>query len=286
MNEGIQETLFADPVGLRLRHAREGKRWSREAVAQQLKFPVAVVEAIEKEDWERLGAPIYARSYVGSYARLLGLPPSIVDEAVRPKDTTPLVAMGGVPASRRMVDRGLLNLGYLAITAAIVGSVVMLAMHYQSPARDAQVLSLESPPPSAQAAATAPTPAGPTTDSSPVMASMAPTLSTPAPAAATTLPGAPAAPAVAGANEYVLRFNGESWIEILDARGERIERGLVPAGSERRLRVGAAGLVTIGNADAVQVSRAGQAVDLGAFRQANIARFAVSSDGSLTPPGG
>ncbi|HVE52674.1 MAG TPA: helix-turn-helix transcriptional regulator, partial [Ramlibacter sp.] len=142
--ESVQQTLFADPLGLRLRNAREGKGWSRESVAQQLKLPVAVIEAIEKEDWVRLGAPIYARSYLGSYVRLLGLPATLVDEAVRPPSTAPLVAMGGVPTGRRMVDRGLLNLGYLAITAAIVGSVVMLAMHFQAPARDAQVLTLET----------------------------------------------------------------------------------------------------------------------------------------------
>jgi cytoskeleton protein RodZ len=44
--------------------------------------------------------------------------------------------------------------------------------------------------------------------------------------------------------------------------------------------------VKFGNADAVDVLQAGQVVDVTAFRQANIARFAVSSEGSLTPPGG
>jgi cytoskeleton protein RodZ len=46
------------------------------------------------------------------------------------------------------------------------------------------------------------------------------------------------------------------------------------------------GVVKFGNADAVDVLQAGQVVDVSAFRQANIARFAVSSEGSLTPPGG
>ena len=276
MQDSVQQTLFADPLGLRLRNAREGKHWTREAVAQQLKLPTAVIEAIEKEDWARLGAPVYARSYLGSYVRLLGLPATLVDEAVRPVSTAPLVAMGGVPAGRRLVDRGLLNLGYLAITAAIVGSVVMLAMHFQAPARDAQVLTLETPTPTAAAPRPAPAASAPI-DRSPVMASMAPALSQ-ADAVA-----APAAPAPAG--EIVLRFRGESWIELLDANGQRVERGLAAPGSERRLRPGEVGMVTLGNADAVDVLQAGRALDLAAYRQANIARFAVSSDGSLTPPG-
>jgi cytoskeleton protein RodZ len=270
----VQQTLFADPLGLRLRNAREGKRWSREAVAQQLKLPTAVIEAIEKEDWARLGPQVYARSYLASYVRLLGLPATLVDEAVRPVSTAPLVAMGGVPAGRRMVDRSLLNLGYLAITAAIVGSVVMLAMHFQAPARDAQVLTLETPTPAAPRPAPA-SPAPAPADSSPVMASMAPAL--PASAPATTPPAT---------GEIVLRFRGESWVEMLDRNGGVVERGLIPAGSERRLPPGAVGFVKLGNADAVDVLQGGRVLDLAAFRQANIARFAVSSEGSLTPPGG
>jgi cytoskeleton protein RodZ len=293
-DEILQQTLFADPLGLRLRHAREGKHWSREAVAQQLKLPIAVIDAIEKEDWARLGAPIYARSYLGSYVRLLGLPQTLVDEAVRPVSigAAPLVAMGGVPAGKRLFDRGLLNLGYAAITAAILGSVVMLAMHFQSPARDSQVLALDEPATKVATSAEAPTSIASTGtgDQSPVMASMTPSLPSPLPEAAAAVPApttAPVAPlAPAGTGEIVLSFRGESWIEILGADGQRIERGLVAAGSERRLRPGEVGLVTLGNADAVEVRQAGRAVDLASFRQANIARFAVSSEGRLTPPGG
>jgi cytoskeleton protein RodZ len=99
-------------------------------------------------------------------------------------------------------------------------------------------------------------------------------------------PPATVAPTPAVDGEVVLVFRGESWVEIIDASGQRIEAGLVAAGSERRLAPGQVGRVTIGNADAVEVRQAGQAVDLTAFRQANVARFAVSSEGSLTPPGG
>ena len=81
--DSFQDSLFEDPIGLRFRNARERERWTLEAVAQKLKLPVAVLDAIEREDWPRLGAPIFVRSYVGSYARLLGLPPTLADEGVR-----------------------------------------------------------------------------------------------------------------------------------------------------------------------------------------------------------
>ena len=75
MNETtVQESLFEDPIGLRFRHGRERRRWSQEEVAQTLRIPIALIDAMEREDWARIGAPVYLRSHVGSYAQLLGLP--------------------------------------------------------------------------------------------------------------------------------------------------------------------------------------------------------------------
>lgn len=81
-----------------------------------------------------------------------------------------------------------------------------------------------------------------------------------------------------------MNFLGESWVEVLDTRGMRIERGLVAAGEERRYAPGQVGSVTIGNADAVEVRVAGQSLDLAPYRSANVARFAVSSSGEIARP--
>ena len=143
--ESFQDTLFEDPVGLRFRHAREKARWSLESVAQQLKLPVAVLEAIEKEDWARLGAPIFARSYIGSYAKILGLPATLADDVVRGKPAPQLVSIGTGTPVRQPVGRGGMNLAYLAMTILIVGTVVLLAMYFQSPRRSAEVLPLDPP---------------------------------------------------------------------------------------------------------------------------------------------
>jgi cytoskeleton protein RodZ len=84
-NDTFQDSPVRDPIGLRFRHCREKQRMSLESVAQQLKLPVAILEAIEREDWARLGAPIFVRSYVGSYAKFLGLPSTLADDVVRGK---------------------------------------------------------------------------------------------------------------------------------------------------------------------------------------------------------
>lgn len=105
-------------------------------------------------------------------------------------------------------------------------------------------------------------------------ASMAPSL----PAAAQPSTQAPV-PAVS--EGLLLRFDGDSWLKVLAPGGAVLEQALVRAGEQRSFAAGAVGRVVLGNADAVRVERSGEAVDLSPYRRANVARFTVSSDGSL-----
>lgn len=285
MNETtVQESLFEDPIGLRFRHARERQRLSQEVVAQQLKLPVAIIDAVEREDWIRLGAPVYVRSYVGSYARLLDLPVTLVDEIVANKPVPPLVVVADGSGARRMFDRGLLKLAYVVITVALLGTAGMLAMHFQAPARVAQLLPLDPPVAAARgpSRAAAPSPAAVTGANSRVPAIPA---AESAPAAAMMASLAPSLPPSSDAETLVFHFSAPSWFEATNAAGQRIERGLVPAGSERRYQPGQVSRITFGNASAVLVSQGGHALDLTPYREADIVRFAVSSQGRLSPTG-
>lgn len=273
--ESFQDTLFEDPIGLRFRHAREKARWSQESVAQQLKLPVAVLDAIEREDWARLGAPIFVRSYVGSYAKLLGLPATLADEVVRGKPVPPLVSIVGAPAAKPGLSRHASSAAYLLLTVAVIAGVVALALYYQSPRRSADILPLDG----AEAYATmAPAPEAPTQ----VTESIA--TSTPVESAPSLVPvsdSGPAAQAPAAADELHLRFRGDSWVDLVDSTGTHLERGVLPAGTERRFPGGRLSQVTLGDADAVDVSLAGEPLDLTPFRDAKVARFTVSSDGRI-----
>jgi cytoskeleton protein RodZ len=270
-NDTFQDTLFEDPIGLRFRHCREKQRMSLESVAQQLKLPVAILEAIEREVWARLGAPIFVRSYVGSYAKFLGLPATLADDVVRGKPVPQLVQVGAPPV-RRSFDRGVMSLAYVAMTVVIVGSVVALAMYFPGPRRNAAVL-----PPDATATYAGealPAPAG---AQEPVTASLAPPLD----AVGAQAAAASAAPATGAVSDVVMRFHGDSWVDIVDRNGAHIERGLVPAGTERRYTGGSVAEVTLGNSSAVEVVSGGIAVDLSPFREANVAHFTVSSEGRI-----
>jgi cytoskeleton protein RodZ len=275
-----QEALFQDPIGLRLRQAREQQALSVAQVGQQLKLPVAIVEAMERDDWARLGAPVYVRSYLGSYLRLVGLPESLAEQAAQGKPTPQLVPMGSRSRMRRVLDQSLRNAVYLLMTAVLVVPVVLVARHYQS-SQPPKQLALDTPstftpaaaPEAAAAsealavdAATAPA-AEPSAGPDPVMASMAPSFKRD------------------GQAGLVLSFREESWIEVLDADGRRVERGLVAGGDVRRYAAGQVARITLGKADAVEVSFAGKPVDLAPYRAADVARFTVSSTGQPAPPG-
>lgn len=270
--ESFQDTLFEDPIGLRFRHAREKARWSLESVAQQLKLPVSVLDAIEREDWARLGAPIFVRSYVGSYAKLLGLPSSLADDVVKGKPAPQLVSIGGTPVAKRAYNRSSMNVGYLVMTILIVAAVVALALYFQSPKRSVTLIPLDASDSYATIA-----PAG-------TLATVAPEASMPSPAppAAEVPSASPSDPqADASRGAIVIRFRGDSWVDLVDHAGVHLERGLVPAGTERRFEARQLARVTLGDATAVDVSLAGAQLDLTPFREANVARFTVSSDGRI-----
>lgn len=289
MNEEVmQDSLFQDPLGVRLRLAREQAALSREQAGAQLKLPVAIVDAMEREDWPRLGAQVYVRSYVGSYLRLLGLPQALLEQALAEKPAPPLVTLATRSRMRHTLDTSLRNIVYLVMTAVLVVPVVLVARHYQ--ARD-RVQDLTLDPGAAESvlavpaidAVRAPVVSGPVAVEATDDAGVAPDTAAavaPDPVMASM---APFPKVAAPSSGLVLRFRSESWLEVMDAQGRRIERGLVAAGGERRYDAGQIARITLGNADGVEVSNAGVDVDLTPFRSANVARFAVSSDGVPAP---
>lgn len=284
-SDDTQEVLFQDPIGIRLRQGREKAGLSIEQAGQQLKLPVAIVEAMERDDWQRLGAPVYVRSYLGSYLRLVGLPAALAEQVAREKPQPQLVSLGGSSGVRHALNHSMRNMVYLVMTAVLVLPVVLVVRHYQS-AQPTDVLTLEPqttlvPAPSL---ASGPAPALPAqADASPA-ATVASDVSAegPAPVMASM---APFQKSAATSTDLLLRFAGESWVDVVDASGARVERGLVAAGSERRYAPGQVARITLGNAEAVEVSFAGAMIDLTPYRAANVARFAVSSSGEPAPAG-
>jgi len=61
-------------VGARLRALREERRVSLESLAAGTKIQKKYLEALEANQFETLGHPIYAQNFIKAYARFLGVP--------------------------------------------------------------------------------------------------------------------------------------------------------------------------------------------------------------------
>ena len=91
------------------------------------------------------------------------------------------------------------------------------------------------------------------------------------------------APAAAASNTLDMQFNGDSWVDIGGPDGTSVEKALIKSGESRSFTPGQVARVTLGNASAVQVQQNGAIVDLTPYQRANVARFQVSSEGSVVP---
>ena len=259
--------------GQRLRTAREAAGLSVQDVATRLRMPVRVVESLEAEDWSRLGAPVFIRGQLRSYGRLLGLATEAVHLAsgvdpIRPVELTPRTY---VPRMRIIAEQSARRLVYVVVTAAIALPVWLATQPHLTP-QDTVSASLDVPA-GIPGELLEQGPRGPT----PLVASMAPV----APRPATSLP----APRQVAAAALELRLAEDSWVELTAPDGSVIEQTLMPAGTVRSFAAGDVGGIVLGNAGAVDVRRNGVEQDISPYLRANVARFTVSSDGSLAPSG-
>lgn len=68
-------------IGPRLRAAREARNLTIEQAAQDTRISLRFLEALEREDFDELPAPVYVRGFLRSYGNYLGLEPqSLLDE--------------------------------------------------------------------------------------------------------------------------------------------------------------------------------------------------------------
>lgn len=253
--------------GARLRQAREAAGLTLEDVSARLKVPVRVIRVIESDDWSSLGAPVFVRGQLRSYARLVNLDIESELTHARVAAVMPpvLVSHTHVSPFRRVAEQVARRAIYIAITAAIAVPVWMATSPH-----------LANDGPAIQSLEVAPMSAGPTAKSD--SATSTPAERTPLVASFGSIPAAAAnAPALS------LTFKGDSWVQVFGVDGRAIEQGMLSAGQSRSYAVGQVGRIVLGDSSAVTVERAGKPVDLGPFSRANVARFTLSSDGSLAP---
>jgi cytoskeleton protein RodZ len=280
-----------EPVGETLARARQALGLSVSDVAQQLKFGIRQIEALEAGRFESLPGGTFARGMVRAYARLLRLDPDTLVARVAPILATPdnaeaMVAMRRpIPitdSSRRS------NLIYAALSLVILAVIAGVIVEWQQERSRAARLTFV---PAAQAPAEAPRAEIASTVTPPIAPLEASTsdarvkgaqadgapAATPAPETPAPQAAAPAtAPAVAGgAHRIVLRFERESWVEVRGRGGKLLMAQLNPADSERVVQGNPPFSVVIGNAHHVRLAYDDRAVDLTPHIKVEVARFTL-----------
>ncbi len=256
-----------DGCGARLARAREQAGITLEEASSRLKMPVRVLRSLENDEW-RAGETVFVRGQLRSYARMLGvdIEQDLVRAGVNEMRPAELVSHTHTPRYQRMLEQATRRGIYIAITAVIVVPVWLATRPHLSSAPEVQ--SLEMP----TMAAVASDPPSQSTVSSgertPLIASMA-TLR--APAASIESPA------------LTLTFTDDSWLQVTSADGDVLEQAVLGKGEKRQFDVNGGLRIVLGNTAAIEASHQGKALDLTAFSRANVARFRLSSDGSLAP---
>lgn len=286
-NQTVNAFETAAGCGERLRQAREAAGLTLDEVAQRLHMPAQVVRSLEEERWQRLGAPVFVRGQLRSYARLLGVDVGEVLEQAQVGPIVPptLVSHTHTPRARRIAESLGRRLLYVGITAALAVPVWFATRSHLDAGQGPNTASLDVIPATVAVAPSAGGDGGP--------ASVAPDGIPPAPAARpapapymaslTPVPRPAAEPVVAAGRALALQFSGDSWVEITAPDGGTVEKALIRAGQSRSFAAGEVGRIVLGNASQVEVQQNGAMIDLGPYQRANVARFAVSSDGSVAP---
>lgn len=261
-------------VGQILREAREEQGITLEDAAARLRLMHRQVEAIESDDFDSLGQPVFARGFVRNYARLLGLAPDeLLARMTGAPDEPAIVQFAEPPMPRSWLTSPwliLLLLGVLLMVALPVGLYLWLNSGVdESPVSQAAVT--QQPRPAPVVPAPAASPAAEVEASSAESAGTAPSAEA-APAA--TEPMVPAEPA-AVSGVVRLEFGAEAWAEIKDASGRTLHRQLNQPGSSIETRGRPPFEMVIGNAAQVHMTYNGRLIDLKPFIDVTVARFTL-----------
>jgi cytoskeleton protein RodZ len=278
----VQEEVVS--AGTLLRRAREASGLHVAALAVALKVPVRKLEALEDDRFEELGDPVFVRALASSVCRnlkvdaqpILGrLPKTPAPRLVRDTDglNAPFRAPGDGP-SPTWVDRVRQPVPATVILLLAAAAVIYFvpATHLDEKSDAAQASAPAVMAAAAPAPAPAATPAAETT-AAPIAVSAnapaTPAVPEPAPAVDATVPAVPTTGIV------VFHAKGDSWVEVVDAKGGFALRKLMAAGET----AGASGAlpltVTIGRVDMTDVEVRGKKFDMRPVSRDNVARFEV-----------
>lgn len=270
------EQAEAPGPGRRLREAREHQGLSQEEAAERLHLQPAQVDALENDDYAHFSAPIFIRGHLHNYARLLGIEPDSVISALQGQGLEQPPILSEVTAAMPSIRRR----GMSARNRSILisgGTVLFLAALWLllQPVDVGTLKKTEAAPEEEGVSAPAAVISAPT-ESAPDQEQASPGVATPdvAPDAPGDEPGEEPPPASnEPMDELVLRFSGESWVEVADVTGRRMAYRMGNAPNVLRLRGLAPFDILLGNAPNVSIEYNGEPYENVPISRSNVASF-------------
>jgi cytoskeleton protein RodZ len=273
--------------GPKLKAERERRGLSAQKAADEMHLDRWVIEALEGDDYARIGPTVYAKGHLKKYAALLGLPSAEVlagfdaraQPRVEPQSAGPSMLL------RQRDDANSSGGSSLLAIAACAAVVLAAGILWWRPWHAHAKVPPSAPPASAPAAAALPAPDPESSLVSSAAAAPVTAQDTPAavPATATTPEVSPAQPPPgAGRARLKLSFSANSWVDIHDAAGRRTFAGNGLANSVKTISGAAPLRVYLAFGSGVQLEINDRAVAIGPqFFAGDVARFEAGADGVL-----
>lgn len=293
-------------IGATLAQARKDAGLSRRVITERLRLPGLVIEDIECGRVDRLSG-LYRRGYITNYARLVGLDPAALLAEVTDDELPELREVLPVNAQSWKFERYLKIATYALVTTVIVPPLLYFFIQGGSrimerePAPDLADTVVQEPATGTEQggsriARTLPldeTGVRQSREGGHVSASAIPLSprSSRDPEAGMAeggnpgvLDASPIGPAEAQAvalNRLAIEVTGDSWIEIHDADGQRLEYDLIRAGESRGYEGRAPFRLLLGRANAVNLVLDGQEIEYEGHDRGDLARLELLASGEV-----
>jgi cytoskeleton protein RodZ len=279
--------------GLKLKAERERRGLSAQKAADEMHLDRWVIDALEADDYQRIGPTVYAKGHLKKYAALLGLPATEIlagYESRPPSRDIPAAVGPSMLLSTRDEPRSSGNFSPLQI-GACVAVVLALGVLWWRPwhararvqsAPAAAARPADKPHESGIVAPTADSPAEARDTSAAAAAAATSTAAGADPLIANAADTSAGPPPGAGRARLRLSFSADSWVDIHDAAGKRTFAGNGLANSVKTISGLAPLRVYLGFGSGVQLEINDRAVAIGPqFFAGDVARFEAGADGVL-----